>query len=184
MAAIEVDLKMEGISQVVNAFGQFSKELSDPKSRRRIANAAAPLVVAAIQGEVPIGDKPHFRYKTSKLIGRLRAPKGMGNIIASYVPGNLQKSVQDLAQRRSRLKKIGIVIVGPVISGKTGKSIGSNKRNADGYYAQMLLGSAAAWEAQIANRGAKKVEGTAYAVMIAEANEIVNELKAKHGFTE
>lgn len=185
MAAVELDLRIEGIAQVIGAMGSFYKELSSPENRRRIANAAAPLVVAAIQGETPISERKHFRYRTPKLIGRLRAPKGFGKVVASYAPGNLQKSVINLADRRSKYKKIGNVIIGPIYSRTSkGENIGSSKRNADGYYAHMVLGSSEAFQQQIAIRGAKKVEGTAYTVMIVEANDIVNELKFKNGFAE
>lgn len=183
MADVAIDLNISGITQVLDATGRFSKELAKPENRRRIALAASHLVTAAIQGETPISDRIHYRYKTPKISGKLRAPKGLGRKVASYVPGNLRKSTMDLSERRSKYKKFGIVIVGPLYSRKSrGNNIGSSKRNADGYYAHMVLGNSAAYQQKIAIAGARKVSSTAYAAMIQEGQDLINELKRKNGF--
>lgn len=101
--------------------------LADMTRRERngiLSEAAGPLQ-AAIAGRAPVGDAPHYRYSTPKLNNRLKAPKGMGNIVATYTPGNLRSSVQILKFRRSKA-----VFVGPKVQ--------RSAKTPDGYYAHMV----------------------------------------------
>ena len=84
---------------------------------------ASGILVSAVQGRAPVGDKPHNRYRTAKVIKGIRAPKGSGNIVATYQPGNLKRSFKTLKFRRSEA-----VFVGPKVGGNA----------ADGYYAHMV----------------------------------------------
>lgn len=97
------------------------------QSKKLLTEAAGPLV-AAIQGRAPVSDKPHKRYKSSK--GTKRAPKGTGQVVATYYPGNLKRSFGVLRFRRSKA-----VFVGPKATGNSGDFRG---RRADGYYAHMV----------------------------------------------
>lgn len=96
------------------------------KARTGILNEAAGPLRAAIAGRAPESDKPHSRYSTPKIAGKLRAPKGMGVIKATYQPGNLRKSVQTLRFRRSKA-----VFIGPKVRRSAGQM-------PDGYYAHMV----------------------------------------------
>lgn len=97
------------------------------RERDRVLTEAAGPLRAAIAGRAPVSDAPHSRYSTPKISNRLRAPKGSGVIVATYQPGNLQKSVSTLRFRRSKA-----VFIGPKID----KSGGG--RMPDGYYAHMV----------------------------------------------
>ncbi|MCB0574049.1 MAG: hypothetical protein KDC61_05735 [Saprospiraceae bacterium] len=104
--------------------------LSDTAKRdtdRVLREAAGPLR-AAVAGRAPRSDKPHKRYNTPKVSRSLRAPKGMGRVVATYQPGNLSKSFRVLSFRRARFAKF----VGPGFD-KTGAG-----RKPDGYYAHMV----------------------------------------------
>lgn len=83
-------------------------------------SAASAILVSAIKERAPISDKPHKRYSTAKVARNIRAPKGMGRVVATYQPGNLQESFRTLKFRRS-----SAVFVGPKVGGA----------GADGYYA-------------------------------------------------
>lgn len=84
---------------------------------------AAGLLVSAIKGRAPESEQSHKRYATSKVIKGIRAPKGFGQVVATYQPGNLKKSFRTLKFRRSPA-----VFVGP--------KVGTAK--ADGYYAHWV----------------------------------------------
>ncbi len=102
--------------------------LSDATKRDRdrvLTEAAGPLR-SAIAGRAPQSDRPHSRYSTPKISGKLRAPKGSGVIKATYQPGNLRKSVQTLRFRRSKA-----VFIGPKVRRSAGQM-------PDGYYAHMV----------------------------------------------
>jgi len=109
------------------------KEFTTPKRRQILRKAAKPLVNAA-KANIPKSSKPHYRYKTSKVTNKLKAPKGKGRIIATYYPGNLRRSIKALTFRKS-----GSIFVGPRLS-KRGKGQGTfGKGNrVDGYYANQM----------------------------------------------
>lgn len=96
------------------------------RERNAVLTEAAGPLRAAIAGRAPQSDKPHRRYSTPKVAGKIRAPKGSGRIVATYQPGNLRKSIQTLRFRRSKA-----VFIGP----RTSRSEG---RTPDGYYAHMV----------------------------------------------
>lgn len=168
--AVQVDFRLENVEQVLNNLGNFSAIIRKPENKRQIAKSAAAIVVQGIQSETPIGRKIHARWRK-------------GAKVATYVPGNLQKSVQDLADRFPRYLKYTNVIVGPVYSRRSnGVNLGANKRNADGYYAHMIYGSAKAFGDKVSIRGAKKVEAQAVAAMKAAAQKVIEMAKGKTGF--
>ena len=109
-------------------------EISDnaKKESQDAFKQAAPLLISAIQARAPQSDAPHFRYNTPKLSQRLRAPNGMGKIIATYMPGNLKRSFKTLVFRKS-----ASVYVGPKIDkrGSGGTFAGAR---VDGYYAHWM----------------------------------------------
>jgi hypothetical protein len=84
----------------------------------------ADFLAAAIKGRTPRSSKSHSRYIRRGKKGT-RARKGSGVIVATYRPGNLQKSFRSL----SKLRRIRLgAIVGPLLGGK----------RIDGYYAHFV----------------------------------------------
>ena len=87
---------VEGIEDVSRGFKEILSKFSSPDTRRRIALAGAPNVVSSIQGVTPISKREHKRYNTPKLVNKLRAPKGLGRVAATYLPGNLKNAVMKI----------------------------------------------------------------------------------------
>lgn len=92
------------------------------KEVRSDLKAAAGLMLSSVKARVPVGTKPHKRYSTPKVSRKLRAPKGLGKVVAVYKPGNLKRSFNVLTFSRSEA-----VFVGP----KVGKM-------PDGYYGHFV----------------------------------------------
>lgn len=108
---------MDEINQAIRKLNVVSSNVV--KEVQEDLKQASTLVLSAIKGRVPVSDRAHSRYSTPKVVGSLRAPKGSGRIVATYQPGNLQKSFRTLTFRRSKA-----VFVGPKLGGVN-----------DGYYA-------------------------------------------------
>ena len=76
------------------------------KSQGIFKESAGPLL-AAIKARAPMSEKAHHRYNTPKASGKIRAPQGAGRIVATYQPGNLQRSFRTLTFRQSAAVFIG-----------------------------------------------------------------------------
>ena len=111
-------LKLKGVSKAASR-----------ASTRALTRAAAPLV-EEIQARAPVSDAPHYRYDTPKASKSIRAPKGSGKVVATYQPGNLERSFNVLKFRRSRA-----VFVGPKVDKGGGGGVFTGGRT-DGYYGQ------------------------------------------------
>ena len=98
------------------------------QTTRILSQAAAPLV-EEIQARAPVSDEEHYRYSTAKASKSIRAPKGSGKVVATYTPGNLERSFNVLKFRRAK----SAVFVGAKLdkSGSTGLFTG---KRTDGYY--------------------------------------------------
>ena len=110
----------------------LEKEFPKKEIQKILTKSAKPLVEAA-KANVPESLEVHYRYRTSKASGKFRAPKGKGNIVATYEPGNLRNSI-----RIMRFRKSNAVFVGPKVAkrGATGR-YGSGRR-VDGFYAAWI----------------------------------------------
>lgn len=118
------------INDLIRKLQGLSKEVKKD-SQDAFQEAAGPLV-SAIKARAPQSEKPHYRYGTAKIAGGIRAPKGSGQIVATYMPGNLQRSFKTLKFRRS-----AAVFIGPNLAkgNKTGLFAGART---DAYYAHMV----------------------------------------------
>lgn len=121
----EVDL-------IIKKLKILPKEFTKKKMQKLLAEAAEPLLEAA-KSNVPTSLKTHYRYKTSKASRKFRAPKGKGNRIASYEPGNLKNALRILKFRRS-----SDVFVGPKVAKRGAKGRYGRGRRVDGYYAAWI----------------------------------------------
>lgn len=111
--------------------------LFDKKGKQEILKPAADILVDAARENVPESDETHYRYSTAKLAKGIRAPKGKGNVVGVYHPGNLRKAI-----RRLLFRKSDAVWVGPKVSKGRFGEFGKGNR-VDGYYAHwMEFGSA------------------------------------------
>jgi len=116
------------ITDLISRLGKMSEEVQ--KRTIPIMSKAALPLIEEIQFRAPVSDEPHDRYSTSKVSSSIRAPKGQGNVVATYMPGNLERSFSILKFRRSK----SAVYVGARLnkSGSTGTFSG---QRTDGYYA-------------------------------------------------
>lgn len=103
------------------------------KERKKIVRPASKILIAKAQSNISDSDKPHKRYSTPKLSDKLRAPKGMGKVVATYYPGNLRKSIQEL-----RLRRTFAILVGPRVNKRGSKGDFGKGKRVDGYYAHMV----------------------------------------------
>lgn len=131
MAKIAIDREfvreLEVLKKKLASVSDNAKKASQGAFRQ-----AAPILISAIQGRAPQSDAPHHRYNTPKISGRLRAPNGLGKIVATYMPGNLKRSFKALVFRRS-----AAVFVGPKLDKRGGGGTFSGART-DGYYAHWV----------------------------------------------
>jgi HK97 gp10 family phage protein len=130
------------INALVRSLQNIDKEVKKA-ALPALTKAARPIVTAA-RNNADISEATHFRYNTSKLVKGIRAPKGQGQIVATYRPGNLKGSIKTMRFRRSN----GAVFVGPVVSRNGSGTFGptstyeggimpSNARS-DGYYGRFV----------------------------------------------
>jgi hypothetical protein len=177
---MRIDVDIQGINEVNEAFKQVSARFSNPDTRRQIAQAAVPIVIPAIQGATPISSKEHKRYNTPKLVNKLRAPKGLGRVAATYLPGNLRSATIDLATRRKKFAKSSVVVIAPLYSRSKAKIVGKGK-SVDAYYAHMVYGSAEAYQKKVLIAGLNMAGASASGAMIDEAVRILKDEKMKTG---
>jgi len=130
------------INTLIRSLQNIEKEVKKA-ALPALTNAARPIVTAA-RNNADISEATHFRYNTSKLVKGIRAPKGKGQIVATYRPGNLKGSIKTMRFRRSN----SAVFIGPVLSRNSTGTFGptltyeggimpTNARS-DGYYARFV----------------------------------------------
>ena len=121
----EVQVLIKRIERVRDSVLQ--KEFSDA------LDEASEVVVTAARANVNDAPEVVKRYNTAKLTSSKRAPKGSGNVVAQYHPGNLRQSIQVLKKFSSALRRV----IGP--KRFRGSPSGDFKgRRVDGYYAHMV----------------------------------------------
>lgn len=172
-----VDIDLNEVKDVVRRLNEVTKEMSLSKRRAILRRAAGPVRQRSIS-LAPRSDKIHYRYSTPKLLKGRRAKRGSAKAYRiAYHPGNIKKSLQVLTFSRD---KSG-VYVGPK-RGKSagGREFGRNTRTADGYYAQMIYGSAAAFGGRITEAALSSVKRQVTAIIEDGIKKIVNATKVKN----
>ena len=102
------------------------------KERRPVLIGGAKILVSNVRNNIPEADEDVYRYSTPKVKRKKRAPKGHGNVVAVYTPGNARRSYRVLP-----LRKTEDVYVGPKVAKKSTHGIFSGNR-VDGYYFHIL----------------------------------------------
>lgn len=124
-AAMEKEVK-EINKKLQILLGQFDK-----KERKKILRPAAKILVKAARANIKDSKKPHYRYtNASKLFGNLKAPKGLGKKVATYLPGNLRKSIRVMSFRKSDGLHVGPRLAKRNKDGEFGRG-----SRVDGWYA-------------------------------------------------
>lgn len=151
-------------------------ELMNAQVKKAVTEAGNYFAVAT-EVSAPVGAKAHKRYSTTKVNRSVRAPKGMGKVVATYMPGNLARSIRVLDLKKTK----NAVYVGAKLKGpKTGTFQG---QKADGYYMHMVERGTKNWK-----RGHPfflaswvRSEPTVTKIIIANLTMAINKFKAETG---
>lgn len=128
---LDIQLKKD-VQKALKKLKALGKEL-EVKERKKILRKAAIPLVAAAKANIPEAEKPVHRYSTGKIIKAIKTPPGLGTIIATYLPGNLKKSIRILSFRKSVA-----LFVGPKVQKRNNKGVFGNGNKIDGWYAHFL----------------------------------------------
>jgi hypothetical protein len=120
------------IDQNIKEINKLLKSLSKAE-RKKLARPAAKMMQQAIASKAPVADVPIRRYSTPKVAKMMKAPKGMGVVVATYHPGNLSRSIKVLSFRKS-----GYLFVGPKVDKKGSSGDFNSASKVDGWYAHIV----------------------------------------------
>lgn len=140
---LNADLERD-IAELAKLLETLPKEFRGEVRKEVLTEAAQPIVQAA-RAKAPVSDQFHYRYSTPKVAKRMRAPKGMGRVVATYMSGNLWKSIRVL--NHGRFKKSSSVFIGPKAGSGKG-TFGASESRVDAYYAAMIERGTARQKAQ------------------------------------
>lgn len=123
----------QDIDKAIATLNKLPRVVAD--NRKRISEEGARVIVSALGLAAPRSEKTHYRYATDKVNKSMRAPKGMGNKVATYEPGNLENSIRMLNLSKV---KTGTYVGARLAKGNTTGTFGTSRF--DGYYAGMVVG--------------------------------------------
>lgn len=106
---------------MIRELDRVANDLNNKEVTGPILEEGAKIVKAAVRGMIEDYDKPVKRYKN-------------GKVVATYMPGNLRRSVQVLDLKETSAKFVGYVVQP---RGK-GKGTFSSESKVDGYYARFV----------------------------------------------
>lgn len=182
VSKIELTLNKRDAQEFTREIREILGNFSKLEEKRRIAEAAAPIVIAAARRQAAISFKNkkfHYSYDTPKLVRKFKAPNNEGRRVGTYAPGNLQRSIIDIASRRRKYKANNSkVIIGPYYKGRgplSGKAraIFNSLSKIDGYYAHMVYRSAKMFQSKIMIPALQSVKAQVVNEMKAEAQRIL-----------
>lgn len=169
---IDITVDIKGQELVKKAARALGKKVNDAKTVRRIVRPAVKPVREGIRSKTPKSKAPHYYYRKGKKVAEFR-------------PGHLQKSTQDIANRKRSYKRVAAIYVGPVYTGKAGSGgvFGNTVRNVDAYYAHMVFGSALAFEKRVIDAGFNAARAAATTAITVNAIDIIEKEGQKAGFS-
>ena len=164
--------EIDALSVTLQRFGAVMD-----KDIKRAAALGGAYFASTAESAAPVGTKIHKRYSTAKVNAAIRAPKGMGNVVATYYPGNLARAIRVLDLKRTK----NAVFVGARLQKGAYSGVFSGMR-ADGYYMHMVEGGTKNWSGRpffIAafNRSKPRIE----AIMTSELERTVLKFKTENG---
>ena len=157
-----MSIQVTGVDDVTREISRIMKTVTGPEMRYRVAMAGSPYVMQV--------------YK------RLTYPNKAGREIHTFygtkvARGNWQKSVEELSQRRRRIKVAGVAIVGPRYNrrSKSARIVGRTEKTAWANYAHMIYGSARAYYQRITMQALTQSAPAALPAMLNESKKIFNQ---------
>lgn len=200
----KLDLVNIDYKDVSKAIVKLLEQVNDKKEVRRITSEVAEaIIVPAMESNSPEFDNrrrsnitretqpkvlktsEHYRYNTPKLVSGIKAGKGRGRIVQTTKGGNIKKSIHNLLthpSKRRDFKNARGAIVGPVYRRTSAKVIGRNKRNADGWYAHMIYGSARAFQSEVTTKTVNQVRSRAAKLTEIKVRKYVDKTSKANGF--
>jgi len=109
-------VEIEGFKELQAKIKQLPDKLKKREMLKIMRAGARPTIIAA-RNAAPVGDKPHSRYS-----------RRTGEVLATYQPGNLKKSINHITGRRGLGRENAVLYVGPRSKGK----------KYDGYYGHFV----------------------------------------------
>lgn len=175
--ANETRIDLAEVADVVKRLNEVAKDMSLSKRRAILRRAAGPVRQRSIS-LAPRSKRVHYRYSTPKIIKGKRAKRGTATAYRiAYHPGNLKKSLQVLTFNRDRAG----VYVGPKFGKGDGKDRGRTIKTADGYYAQMVYGSAASFGGRVTDAALNLSRRQVITIIEDGLKKIVQQTKQKTG---
>jgi len=176
----EIDqfVNLNELSNLITRLNSLGNIITPAKRRQILRRAAAPVRQRSIS-LAPRSSRVHYRYSTPKLFKGKRAKRGTAKAYRiAYHPGNLKKSLQVLTFPRDK----SAVYVGPKwAKGEAKKEHGRTVKSADGYYAQMVFGSAAAFGDRVTKAALGATQRQVAFIVEDSVKKIINAFKAKTG---
>ena len=190
---IDLTVRLKGAEEFNREIREVLQPFTKYETRLEIAQAAKQLVIDSARQQVystAVSDRVHYTYNTPKLLQRIKAPAGSGVKVGTYTPGNLARSIIDIAERKRQYQKNNNkVIIGPYYRGRgplsgRARAIFNSLSRIDGYYAHMIYGSAQAFQNRIMIPALIRVQAQVIAKMRAKAQELMAEKAAKTKFVD
>lgn len=149
------------LKKLDNTIATFSS-----RDQQRILRRAGNPVAKYASSIAPRSARPHKRYLN-------------GRVVALYNPGNLRRSISVLALRKTR-----DAFVGPKFGGRTtATEFGKPGQPVDAYYAQMIYGSAKAFNDRILAPALSATEGQVVKEVERLAIEAIRKRAAQAGIS-
>lgn len=128
---IEANLDKQ-VRDAIKKLNSIPKEFRKKERKKMLRKASKPLIAAA-KSNIKDSKIPVHRYSTGKVVQSIRAPKGSGTILATYIPGNLKESIKVLPIRKS-----WDIFIGPKVAKRNNKGTFGTKGKVDGWYAHFV----------------------------------------------
>jgi len=167
-----MEQKIEAMARTFDKFGDVMQGQIKP-----ITELGANLFAIAASASAPVGTKVHKRYSTAKVSKALRAPKGMGKVVATYMPGNLSRSIKALDLKRA---KNATYVGARVVRGGGKGTFSFNK--ADGYYMHMVERGTKNWPEgnPFFIKSWERSKPTVTAIMVTAFEKVIEKFKSEN----
>ncbi len=166
-----MEQEIEAAARTFQKFGQVMQG-----EVKRVTALGGYYFASAAEAAAPTGTKIHKRYSTAKVSKSMRAPKGSGNVVATYLPGNLKRSIRVLDLKRTK----NATIVGAKLNKGAVSGTFSGMR-ADGYYMHMVEKGTKNWSGKpffLASWERAKPRVTA--IMVKEFERVITKFESEN----
>ena len=155
-------IRVTGIDEVMREVSRILKTVSGPDMRYRVAMAGSPYVLMKYN---------YFTYPNRQM-QRVHYFYGV-----PILRGNWSQSIEEISQRRRRIKVAGIAVVGPRYNTKSHSKqpVGKSAEKSWANYAHMIYGSARAYQQRVTFRVLDASAPLALPAMLNESKKIFNQ---------